>query len=393
MPIELSRRPSPSRAMVYLSPLLALGITLTAGMVLFAGMGVPPLAALHAFFVEPLSNAYGWAELGVKATPLLLIAVALAVGFRAGVWNIGAEGQLTLGAICGGGIALLLWRSDGAWVLPLMLAGGVAGGMAWAAIPAFLKTRFNTNEILTSLMLTYVATLLLSLLVHGPWRDPDGFNFPESRIFSDAATLPVIWHGTRLHLGLPFALALAAAVWVLLARSLVGFQLKVNGQAPAAGRYAGFSERATVWFCFALAGGAAGLAGIVEVSGPIGQLLPAISPGYGFTAIIVAFLGRLHPLGVALAAHLLALSYLGGESAQITLNLPLAVTGVFQGMLLFFLLACDVLIHYRFRWRGYGRGRGRIGRGHGGRDGRGRGRRGHGGRDARRNLEPNPAAA
>ncbi|MDD9857138.1 MAG: ABC transporter permease [Gammaproteobacteria bacterium] len=351
MRVEFIRRPAPSRAMVYLSPLLALGISLVAGTVMFGAMGVPPGGALYAFFVEPLTSAYGWAELGVKAAPLLLIAVALAVGFRAGVWNIGAEGQLTLGAICGGGIALWLYRVDAAWVLPLMLAGGVLGGMAWAAIPAFLKTRFNTSEILTSLMLTYVAALLLSLLVHGPWRDPDGFNFPESRLFSDAATLPVILPGTRLHLGLPFALALAAAVWVMLSRSLVGFQIKVIGQAPAAGRYAGFSERATVWFCFALAGGAAGLAGIVEVSGPIGQLLPGISPGYGFTAIIVAFLGRLHPLGVALAACLLALSYLGGEAAQITLNLPLAVTGVFQGMLLFFLLACDVLILYRMRIR------------------------------------------
>ena len=349
MPIELIKRPEPSKAMVYLSPLLALGITVAAGVALFWLMGVPPGGALYALFVEPLTSAYGWAELGVKATPLLLIAVALSVGFRAGVWNIGAEGQLTLGAICGGGIALWLYRVDSGFVLPLMLLCGVAGGMAWAAIPAFLKTRFNTNEILTSLMLTYVATLFLSLLVYGPWRDPDGFNFPESRIFSESATLPLIAAGTRLHLGLPLALALVATVWALLARTLIGFQIKVVGQAPAAGRYAGFSERRVVWFCFALAGGASGLAGIIEVSGPIGQLQPSISPGYGFTAIIVAFVGRLHPLGVVFAAFLLALSYLGGESAQITLNLPLAVTGVFQGMLLFFLLACDVLIHYRIR--------------------------------------------
>ncbi len=348
---ELVKRPEPSKTMVYLSPLLALGITLAAGVVMFQVMGVDPAAALHAFFVEPLTSAYGWAELGVKATPLMLIAVALAIGFRAGVWNIGAEGQLTLGAICGGGVALWLYRVDSLFVLPLMLICGILGGMAWAAIPAFLKTRFNTNEILTSLMLTYVATLLLSLLVYGPWRDPDGFNFPESRIFSDSATLPIIVENTRLHLGALLALALVAAVWVMLARSIIGFQVKVVGQAPAAGRYAGFSLNRVVWFCFALAGGAAGLAGIVEVSGPIGQLLPSISPGYGFTAIIVAFLGRLHPLGVVFAALLLALSYLGGESAQITLNLPLAVTGVFQGMLLFFLLACDVLIHYRIRFK------------------------------------------
>ena len=349
MPWTLARRAAPSRVMVFCSPLLALGITLLAGALLFSLLGVHPGRALHAFFIEPLTSPYGWSELGVKATPLVLIGVALSVGFRAGVWNIGAEGQLILGAVCGGGIALALYRIDAAWVLPLVLLGGIAGGVAWAAIPAWLKTQFNANEILTSLMLTYVAGLLLSLLVHGPWRDPDGFNFPESRLFSDSAKVPTLLPGLRLHLGAVFALGLVAAAWALLARTIIGFQMKVVGQAAAAARHAGFSEKRAVWFCFALAGAAAGLAGIVEVAGPIGQLLPNISPGYGFTAIIVAFVGRLHPLGVLFAGLLLALSYLGGESAQITLNLPLAVTGVFQGMLLFFLLACDVLIHYRLR--------------------------------------------
>ena len=349
--IVLVRRPRPSVAMNYLSPLIALALTLIAGVFMFQGLGVDPLAALHAFFVEPLSSAYGWAELGVKATPLVMIGVALAIGFRAGVWNIGAEGQLTLGAIAGGGVALLFYEVDGFYVLPLMMIAGVLGGMAWAAIPAFLRTRYNANEILVSLMLTYVATLLLSLLVHGPWRDPDGFNFPESRIFSDSATLPVIWSGTRLHLGALIALLAVAAGWVLMARTLIGFQVKVVGQAPQAGRYAGFRVRRVIWFSLLLGGAMAGLAGMFEVSGPIGQLLPSISPGYGFTAIIVAFVGRLHPFGVLLAGLLIALSYLGGESAQISMNLPLAVTGVFQGLLLFFLLACDVLVNYRIQVR------------------------------------------
>jgi simple sugar transport system permease protein len=347
MLFKLIKRPEPSRAMVFVSPLVALGLTLLSGIVLFQIMGVNPGQALYAFFVEPLTSKYGWGELGVKATPLVLIAVALSIGFRAGVWNIGAEGQLTLGAICGGGIALWLYQVDSIFVLPLMVVCGIAGGMLWAAIPAFLRTRFNANEILTSLMLTYVATLFLSVLVHGPWRDPDGFNFPESRIFSNAATLPLIFDGTRLHLGWIFALVVVASAWILMARTIIGFQIKVVGEAPAAGRYAGFSVNKVIWFALMMSGGAAGLAGLVEVSGPIGQLLPSISPGYGFTAIIVAFVGRLHPVGVLLAGLLLALSYLGGESAQISLNLPLAVTGVFQGMLLFFLLACDVLIQYR----------------------------------------------
>lgn len=351
MLFSLVKRPEHSKAMVYVSPVIALVLTLIAGILLFQMMGVPPAQALYAFFIDPITTKYGWAELGVKATPLILIGVALSVGFRAGVWNIGAEGQLTLGAICGGGIALWLYQVDSVFVLPLMMICGVLGGMAWAAIPAFLKTRFNTNEILTSLMLTYVATLLLSLLIHGAWRDPDGFNFPVSRVFSDSATLPLIWSGTRLHLGWIFSIATVIAVWILMAKTIIGFQIKVIGQAPQAGRHAGFSVKRTIWFCLMLGGGIAGLAGLFEVAGPIGQLLPSISPGYGFTAIIVAFVGRLHPLGVFFAGLVMALSYLGGESAQITMNLPLAVTGVFQGMLLFFLLACDVLITYRLQFK------------------------------------------
>ena len=349
--IALIKRPEHSQAMVYLSPLIALVLTLLSGIFLFRLMGVAPLDALYAFFVDPITTKYGWAELGVKATPLILIGVALSVGFRAGVWNIGAEGQLTLGAVCGGGVALWLYQVDSVFVLPLMIVCGILGGMAWAAIPALLKTKFNVNEILTSLMLTYVATLFLSFLIHGAWRDPDGFNFPESRIFHDAATLPVIWQGTRLHLGWVFALGAVAAVWVLMSRTIIGFQIKVIGQAADAGRHAGFSVNRMIWFCLMLGGGMAGMAGLFEVAGPIGQLLPNISPGYGFTAIIVAFVGRLHPFGVLCAALVMALSYLGGESAQITMNLPLAVTGVFQGMLLFFLLACDVLISYRLRFK------------------------------------------
>ncbi len=349
MIFSLVKRAEQSRSMVYVSPLIALLCTLISGISLFVILGVEPSAALYAFFVEPLTSGYGWAELGVKATPLILIGVALSISFRAGVWNIGAEGQLTLGAICGGGIALWLYDVDSILVLPLMMICGVLGGMLWAAIPAFLKTRFNANEILTSLMLTYVATLLLSLLVHGPWRDPDGFNFPESRIFSDSATLPTIWSGTRLHLGWLFAIAAVAASWVMVSRTIIGFQVKVIGEAPQAGRHAGFSVNNIVWFTLLFGGAMAGLAGLFEVAGPIGQLLPSISPGYGFTAIIVAFVGRLHPVGVFFAGLLIALSYLGGESAQITMNLPLAVTGVFQGMLLFFLLACDVLIAYKIK--------------------------------------------
>lgn len=349
--LRLEKRTEPSRLMVYLAPLLALLLTLIAGGLLFMLLDVPVGAAFHAFFIDPITTTYGLAELGVKATPLILIGVALSLGFRAGVWNIGAEGQLVLGGICGAAVALWFYDVDGFYVLPLMLLAGCAGGMAWAAIPALLRTRFNANEILVSLMLTYVAGLLLSYLVHGPMRDPDGFNFPESRLFHDAAILPVMVPGTRLHIGILIALAVVVAGWVLLSRTMLGFRLRVAGAAPRAGRFTGFRESTAIWFSLMLGGAAAGLAGVMEVSGPIGQLLPSISPGYGFTAIIVAFVGRLHPVGVLFAGLLIALSYLGGESAQILLNLPVAVTGVFQGLLLFFLLAADVLILYRITGR------------------------------------------
>ncbi len=345
--IRLRPRAMPSKLMGYLAPVIALCLTLLSGLILFALLGVPIGEAFHAFFIEPVSTLYGLSELGVKAAPLILIGVGLSIGFRAQVWNIGAEGQLILGGICGGAVALYFYEVEAWYVLPLMMLAGVIGGMLWAAIPALLKTRFNANEILTSLMLTYVAGLLLSFLVHGALRDPDGYNFPESRLFHDAALLPVIMEGTRLHIGAIVAVFVVVAGWVLLSRTMLGFALKVNGAAPRAGAYAGFGQKRLIWFSLLFTGGLAGLAGLFEVAGPIGQLLPTISPGYGFTAIIVAFLGRLHPVGVLFAGLVMALSYLGGESAQITLNLPVAVTGVFQGLLLFFLLATDVLINFK----------------------------------------------
>lgn len=347
MLVRLEPRGAASRAMVYLSPVIAVVLSLAAGMVMFRILGTDPFRAVYAYFIEPISSTEGLAELLVKATPLVLIGVGLSLGFRANVWNIGAEGQLTLGALCGGGVALAFFDVESVFLLPAMLVAGVVGGMAWAAIPAFLKTRFNTNEILTSLMLVYVALLLLSYLIHGPWKDPDGFNFPESRLFHDSALLPIILGGTRLNIGWPIALFIAALGWVFLIKHVIGFQIRVIGMAPAAASYAGYREKRLVWLTLLISGGAAGLAGVLEVAGPIGQIVPVISPGYGFTAIIVAFLGRLHPGGVVLAGLLMALTYLGGDSAQITMNLPNAVTGVFQGMLLFFLLASDVLIRYR----------------------------------------------
>lgn len=347
--IRLVPRQQNSKAMVWLTPLIAVALTLITGGLSFAVMGKPAGASLYVFFIQPLTNFNGVTELFVKASPLVLIGIGLSLGFRGNVWNIGAEGQYTMGAIFGGGLAIFFHDSSSPFLLPAMLIAGVLGGMAWAAIPALLRTKFNANEILVSLMLTYVAILLLSYLVHGPWRDPDGYNFPESRLFPDAGTMPILIEGSRVHVGVFFALAAVAGAWLLLGKGLTGFKLKLVGSAPDAARFAGFSEEKVIWFTLLLGGGLAGLAGVIEVSGPIGQLIPTISPGYGFTAIIVAFLGRLHPVGVLMAGLAMALTYLGGETAQIEIGVPAAVTGLFQGFLLFYLLACDVLIRYRIR--------------------------------------------
>jgi simple sugar transport system permease protein len=351
MMVALEARPEPSRLMAWASPLLAAAATLVAGFILFSLLGKHPLEAFFVFFVEPVSSRYGVGELLLKASPLMLCAVGLAIGYRANVWNIGAEGQLTIGAICGGGLALWLPQLDRALLLPLMIVAGAAGGMAWAAIPAWLRTRCNANEILTSLMLVYIATLALSYLVQEPWRDPEGFNFPQSKLFTDAALLPLLLSGTRLNVGFLLAVGVVAAGWLFIARTLTGFRMRVAGLAPHAASYAGISAERTVWIGMLVGGATAGIAGVGEAAGPIGQLLPSISPGYGFAAIIVAFVGRLHPVGIALASLLMSLLYLGGEAAQITLGLPSAVTRLFQGMLLFFLLAADVFIGYRVRFR------------------------------------------
>ncbi len=349
MRLKIEPRRETSRNLLYLTPFLAVVLTVLSGFVLFLLMGYDPLAALYHFFVSPLLSLYGLTELMVKAAPLIIIGVGLAIGFRANVWNIGAEGQLTVGAIFSGGVALAFWGEGGFWILPLMCLAGIIGGAIYAAVPAYLKTRLDVNEILTSLMLSYVATLFLSTLVYGPLKDPDGFNFPQSRMFTDSALLGVVMEGTRLHVGAVVAPFIAAAVWVLMTFTIIGFQVRVVGLAPAAARYAGFSRKGVIWFALLTSGGLAGLAGTFEIAGPIGQLIPVITPGYGFTAIIVAFLGRLHPLGIILSGLLVALSYIGGENAQVEVGLPQAVTGVFQGLLLFFLLASDFLVRYQVR--------------------------------------------
>jgi general nucleoside transport system permease protein len=357
---KLISRPAPSRIWTIGSPLLALLITILVGLTIFSGLGKDPLQGLLVFFWEPIKSSYALGELMVKATPLLIIALGLSVCFRSNVWNIGAEGQFVMGAIFAGGMALSVGKAGtedagfgnalGVGIIPAILLAGVLGGMFWAGITAFLRDRFNANEILVSLMLVYIAVLTLNFMVHGPWKDPQGYNFPQSKTFEAITQMPKLFSGSRVNIGLILGLLGAGALWLFLFRTKAGFAQTVGGLAPAAAAYGGFSSRRALWTALLVSGGAAGLAGALEVAGPIGQLTPYVPAGYGFAAIIVAFVGRLHPLGMVLSAILMSMFYIGGELAQSRLGIPKSVTGVFQGLLLFALLACDTLIAYRLSW-------------------------------------------
>lgn len=349
--LKLEARQAPSRFWVYGSPLLALLVTVLVGVVLFMALGKNPLRGLEMFFWQPIRSGYALGELMVKATPLLLIALGLSVCFRSNVMNIGAEGQYVIGAVFASGVALLAEKTTGSWiVLPILLAG-IVGGMAWAAVTAMLRDFFNANEILVSLMLVYVALQILGFLVGGPWMDPAGFNFPQTKTFEAATHIPKLIAGSRMTIGVLIAMAGAAALWVFLFRTRAGFALQVGGIAPAAARYAGFSSRAALWTALMISGGAAGLAGALEVAGPIGQLSGFLPAGYGFAAIIVVYVGRLHPIGMVFSALLMSMFYIGGEMAQSRLGLTKSLTGVFQGLLLFSLLACDTLVNYSIKYK------------------------------------------
>ena len=352
--LKLEARPQPSKLMSMASPLLALAVTVVIGVLLFILLDKDPLKGLAVFFVEPVKNLYQLSELSIKATPLILIALGLAVCYRSNVWNIGAEGQFVVGALCAGWVAMQA-GPDTAWmgrgIVVAVLLAGVLGGMLWAAIVALLRDRFNANEILVSLMLVYVAEMLLSYLVYGPWKDPKGYNFPQTITFLADTRVPRLVSNLRAHIGVILAAVAVVLFWVFLFRTYRGFALQVGGLAPAAARYAGFSSRSALWTALLISGGMAGLAGGLEAAGPLGQLSPYVPAGYGFAAIIVAYVGRLHPVGIIFSGILMSMFYIGGELAQSRLGLPKSLTGVFQGLLLFTLLAADTLIHYRVRWQ------------------------------------------
>ena len=347
--IRLEVRPQPSDFWRIASPVLALIITVILGVILFMALGKDPIKGLQMFFWEPIRSPYALGELMVKATPLLLIALGLSVSFRSNVWNIGAEGQYVLGAIAASAVALMAERNTSTWIVVPILLAGVMGGMLWAGITAWLRDRFNANEILVSLMLVYVGIMFLNFLVFGPWKDPAGYNFPQTKTFESITNIPKLWPGSRVNIGWLLALLGAVVMGLFLFRTRAGWAQQVGGLAPQAARYAGFSSRRAIWIALLVSGGCAGLAGALEVAGPVGQLTPYVPVGYGFAAIIVAFVGRLHPVGLIFSSLLMSMFYIGGELAQSRLGLPKSITGVFQGLLLFCLLACEVFMAYRLR--------------------------------------------
>lgn len=353
--IRLEKRPEPSRLWSTLTPIFAVVATMIAGGILFAALGKDPVEAIRSIFWDPLFGefaSYSRPQLLIKAGPLILIAIGLALGFKAGIWNIGAEGQYIVGAICGAGVGLAFYPMDAWFIFPLMIIAGALGGFLWAMIPAFLKTRFGTNEILVSLMLVYVAEQLLAAMSLGLLKNPEGYGFPGSRNLQQypSAHNAELIANTGMHWGVLFAFIAVIMTYILMSRHILGFHIRLTGEAPKAARFAGVRTTRLVLICLGTSGALAGLAGLFEVSGPSGQISIDFNVGYGFTAIIVAFLGRLHPVGILLAGLLMALTYIGGEMAQLTLGLPAAAIQVFQGMLLFFLLAVDLLTNYRVRF-------------------------------------------
>ncbi|MEL6872795.1 MAG: ABC transporter permease [Pseudomonadota bacterium] len=351
MLLEFKRRAQPSRLAQWTAPVVAFALTLLTGALIFLSLGKDPMAGLYYFFVEPLTAAWSLEEVAVKMIPLAIIAIGLCVCFLSSTWNIGAEGQFIVGALAGSAVPILLPGFDGPLMLPLMMLCGFAGGMAYGLIPATLKVRFGANEILTSLMLVYVAELLLDWLVRGPWRNPEGFNMPESAPFPVSGRVPELpfIDADRLTIALVIAVIAAIVVQFMIRRTIFGFSVRLAGIAPRAAAFAGYDANRTVLLALGVSGGLAGLAGILEVAGPIGQLRPAISPGYGFTAIIVAFLARLSPIGCLAAAFVLSLTYIGGEGAQIAMGLSDKMARVFQGILLFWALVADAFVFYEVR--------------------------------------------
>ncbi len=349
MRIKLEKRLNPSVFMLVATPIASVLLTMLIGLIVFDALGIDGIRAVTDIFFTPLLAAYKWQDVAVKAAPLVIIALGISLGNRAQVWNIGAEGQYIIGALAAAGVAMAFGTTGGFFVITLMIAAGVLGGAFWGAIPAWLRVNYRVNEILSSLMLTYVAIQVLGYLIGGPWKDPNGRNFPQTAPLAPDQTLPILFPGTTIHLGVAIAFVLPFVFWVLTARSVFGFQIRVVGSAPDAARHGGFNTRQTIWMTLVISGAMAGLAGALELSGALRNINLGFPSGYGFTAIIVAFLGRLHPIGCLIAGIVLAVTYVGGQVAQTSVHIPNSTAGIFQAMMLFFILASDIFVRYRVR--------------------------------------------
>ena len=345
-----------SKNWVILGPLVSIIFTILFGLLIFTFLGYDPLETLYQVFMSPFSRVDMISDIFVKAFPLIIIGCGLMLCFRANIWNIGAEGQFIMGALLAGSFALMFPDVENKILLLFMFLVGFIGGAIWAFIPAILKTRLNVNEILVSLMLVYVAMLFIDFIVRGPLRDPMSFGFPLTKPYPEGALInkihfPGIGYLGQLHYGILLIVLLIPLSWIFINKTLGGFKITVLGSAPKAAKFAGFKENSITMTVLLLSGGLAGIAGVVEVSANMGQLQPEVSFGYGFTAIIVAFLGRLNPIGILFAGITIATVKLGADNAQMTMGIPKVVTGLFEGILLFFLLTGETLQKYQIKWK------------------------------------------
>ena len=347
--ISLEPRQAPSPWAPVVVPVVSILGAFVVGGAVFWLAGVNPLRAYLDLLSEPFGSGFGLSETLVKATPLILTGLAVLLPARMKLWNIGAEGQLQLGAIGAAWLALFTPLGRSPVAVPSLVLAGMAAGATWCLVPAVLRAWLNVNETITTLLLNYVALLLVDYLIYGPWKDPASRGFPLSAMFPPQARLPILIPGTRVHLGFLLSLLAVAAVAVLLSRTRWGLQIRIIGDNPQAARYAGIDLARNTILVMGLAGAFAGLAGAGEASAIAGRLQQGLSPGYGYTGIIVAWLAKLNPAAVVLVAFLLGSLFVGGDALQISLGLPIAVVYMLQGLLFFFVLGGEVLAHYRVR--------------------------------------------
>jgi simple sugar transport system permease protein len=346
LPFRVERRVDCPAWLNWAIPAGAVATALLAGALLLFSLGVSPFQAYAAMFRGALGDAWGVSETIVKAIPLTLAGLAVGLSFTMVVWNIGAEGQLVMGALASVAIVRYAFVDSAPVMFLLMFLGAALAGGLWAGFSGYLKARWNVNEIITTLMMNYIAILLTEYFIYGPWRDPSSLGFPMTAPFPDAARLPV-FGGTRVHVGLFLAVLFAVLFRVIYRWTRWGFELRVIGNNPNAARYAGIDYMKNVLLAMFVSGAVAGIAGMTEVAGLQGRIQPGFSSGYGYTAIIVAWLARLNPLGTVFVSFLLGALLVGGDTLQVVMRLPLASVQVLQGLILFCVLGGEFFRNYR----------------------------------------------